>query len=435
MTTAEQRRPFISQPDPVTSPAANAILRRLDEVVRAARDRILSEEPAYRRMSADELDDVTALLYSNFRVLISAMAGSRVDREQLDYVGEHVRSRVRVGIPLEAVLEAYRIGLNVFWEECTAEVAAGGLSRDAAVALARKMSEGMDTLTTHAAAAYVREESYLQATRDKASRDLIEALLRGDDDISRFEPQNVAPGLDPQADLMVVVGRVSSSESRLTTALDTAAAALADSLATRRTSPLLVVREHAVIAVVLDEGSDLQTERLTSVRALLAEEHDIDLYCGVSSRCTGFGGVAAAYEQASLAVSRATAERPVVSLAVMPAIQHLLTGATLTTRLHLLEKARTITSLRPAALTTMRHTLYGFARANMNVTRAAADLHIHENTLRYRLRNIKERTGHSPQTFAGLLELICLMEVADAEALPANQLQREVGVKRSELLG
>jgi hypothetical protein len=435
MATAEERRPPGSQQDPVTSPAAGAILRRLDDVVLAARDRILAEEPVYRRLSAEELEDVTSLLYSNFRVLISAMAGSRVDREQLDYVGEHVRSRVRIGIPLEAVLEAYRIGLNVFWEECTAEVAAGGMSRDAAVGGVRKMSEGRDTLTTHAAAAYVREESYLRSTRDKASRDLLEVLLRGDADTSRFEPQNVAPGLDPQADLVVVVGRVSSSESGLTAALDTAAAALADSLATRRTSPLLVVREHAVVAVVLAEGIDPQTERLTSVRTLLAEEHDIDLYCGVSSRCSGFGGVAAAYEQASLAVSRATADRPVVSLAVLPAIQHLLTGATLTTRLHLLEKARAITSLRPSALTTMRETLHGFARADMNVTRAAAALHIHENTLRYRLRNVKERTGHNPQTFEGMLELICLIEVVDAEALPADQLQREVGVKRSELFG
>jgi hypothetical protein len=414
--------------------AAGAIERRLDGVVTAARERIIADEPAYQRMSSADLNDVTALLYSNFKVLLASMAGGRVDREQLDYVGEHVRSRVRSGIPLEAVLEAYRIGLNVFWEECTAEVAAGGLTRDAAVSLARKMSEAMDTLTTHAAAAYVREESYIRATRDKAARDLLEALLRGDADPLRFEVQSIASGLDPDADLVVVVARVAADESTLTASLDAAAAALADRLATRRTSPLLVVREYAVVAVLLAEGTELQTERLSAVRATLAED-GIDLYCGVSSPCGGFAGVAAAYEQASLAVSRASAERPVVSLAVLPAIQHLLTGATLTTRLHLLEKAHALTTLRPEALLTVRETLFGFAGADMNVTRAAAALHIHENTLRYRLRRIKDRSGHDPQTFDGLLELICLIEIVGGEELPRDHLAGQVRVQRPEPLG
>jgi carbohydrate diacid regulator len=191
---------------------------------------------------------------------------------------------------------------------------------------------------------------------------------------------------------------------------------------------LLVVREHAVVAVVLADAASLQTDRLMSVRAALAETQGVDLYCGVSSPCSGFSGVAAAYEQASLAVAHASAERPVVSLAVLPAIQHLLTGATLTTRLHLLQKARMITDLRPGALMTTRETLLGFAAADMNITRCAAKLHIHENTLRYRLRQIKERTGHNPQTFDGLLELICLIEVVEGEQLP-DHLEREVRVE------
>ncbi|MGH2863340.1 MAG: PucR family transcriptional regulator [Solirubrobacteraceae bacterium] len=415
--------------------AADAIKRRLDDAVGTARERMLVQEPVYRRMSQEELADVTALLYRNYGVLLAAMAGARVDHQKLDFVGEHVRARVRSGIPLEAVLEAYRIGLNVFWEECTAEVAAGGMSRDAAVNLARKMSEAMDTLTTHAAAAYVREESYLKAAREKAARDLLEALLRGDADPSRFELHNIAPGLDPQADLVVIVGRVSTEESRLASGLDTAAAVLGDLLATRRVSPLLVVREQAVVAVVLAEATDLLTERLMSVRSALAQEQGIDLYCGVSSPCGGFGGVAAAHEQASLAVSRASVERPVISLAVLPAIQHLLTGATLTTRLHLLEKARMIRSLQNAERQTMRATLHGFATANMNVTRGAAALHIHENTLRYRLRRLRQRTGHDPQTFAGLLELLCLMEIVDTDDLPEEQPPGEVRVPRSDLFG
>lgn len=405
--------------------AGDRLLARFDEVIATMRARILEEGPSYRRLPPEEIADVTELLHSNARLLVAAMAGQRVTREQLDYVAEHVRHRVRSGISLEEVLQAYRTALNAFWEECTAEVAGLGLSRDAAVDLARRVSEAMDTLTTHAAATYVREESHLRALSDQAARDLLDALLRGDVDPARAEPYNAAPGLDPQGDLVVVVGRVATKDTRLSVALDRAAAILADQLATRRASPLLVVRERAVVAIAPAETQDHHLDRLRAACAALAAETEAELYCGLSSPAAGFGAVAAAYEQASLAVSRASERRPVVALATLPAIQHLLTGATGTTRALLLAKAGPLAAQKPSALATMRDTLRGFADADLNVTRAAAALHIHENTLRYRLRRIREASGHDPQTFAGLVELLCLLEVLeDAERDSVRRGQR-----------
>ena len=390
------------------------ILDRIDEVVTRARLRILEEEPLYQRLSPAELADVSELLYSNFRMLALAMSGGHVAREQLDYVGEHVRARVRMGIPLEAVIEAYRTGMNVFWEECTAEVAALGLSRDAAVSLARKMSEAMDTLTTHAAAAYVREESSLRASSERAARDLLDALLRGDVDAARVEPHGAAPGLDPREALVVVVGRVSTEDVSPTTALETAAAALAECLATRGAPPLLVVRQRAIVAVVPADDPDLQIARLTTARRLLRDGSGISLFCGFSTPCAGFAQVGAAYEQASLAVSRSSEERPVVSLATLPAVQHLLLGAAETTRAQLLERGQVIADLSVGAGTSLKQTIYAFARTDMNATKAAAHLRVHENTLRYRLRRIHEQTGHDPRKFDGLVELICLIETLDS---------------------
>jgi hypothetical protein len=394
------------------------LMARQEEVHGTMLERILEEEPAYRRLSPAELADVTALIVRNSRLMAAALSGHRVQREQLVYVSEHVRNRVRVGIPLEAVLQAYRTAMNVFWEECTAEVARLGLSRDAAVEVARRLSEAMDTLTTHAAATYVREESRLRALSDKAARDFLEALLRGDPAVLRDEPHHAAPGLDPQGDLLVIVGRVSTEEHSLTRALDTAAGALGDALATRRVSPLVVVRDRAIVAVVGAAAADVeeadhQAERLLAARAALLADTGIDLHCGISSRRAGFAQVAAGYEEAALAVSRASDRRPVVSLAALPALQHLLMGATGTTRGLLREKAGVLAAHKPDAMIALRQTLSGFADADMNITRAAAALHIHENTLRYRLRRIREQSGHDPQTFHGLVELLCLLEVVE----------------------
>jgi DNA-binding PucR family transcriptional regulator len=61
-------------------------------------------------------------------------------------------------------------------------------------------------------------------------------------------------------------------------------------------------------------------------------------------------------------------------------------------------------------------TVRAFAAASLNVTAAASDLGLHPNTLRYRLDRIAEQTGHDPRTFAGLVELICVLE-AEGQAV------------------
>ena len=264
------------------------------------------------------------------------MSGHRVTHEQLDYVGHHVRMRVRSGIPLDAVMRAYRTGFNTFWEECTAEVARRGLPRDAAVDLARKMSDAMDTLTTHAAAAYVREESYLRSVDEKAARDLLDALLRGDVDPRARRASQRRPGTRPAG----------GSRRRRRPCLDRERHP--DDRARQRRGRARRRARHPARLPAPGRpragdrrggagGGPRPRARPSHVRPERSARtrHGVSLYCGLSSPCAGFTQVASAFEQASLAVARATEERPVVSLAALPALQHLLTGATGTTRAHL----------------------------------------------------------------------------------------------------
>ncbi len=53
----------------------------------------------------------------------------------------------------------------------------------------------------------------------------------------------------------------------------------------------------------------------------------------------------------------------------------------------------------------LRTSLEAFWAANLNVAEAAKVLHIHPNTLRYRLGRIAERTGRDPHVLADLFEL------------------------------
>ena len=59
--------------------------------------------------------------------------------------------------------------------------------------------------------------------------------------------------------------------------------------------------------------------------------------------------------------------------------------------------------------------IFRIATADLNVARAPEQLHVHPNTVRYRLLQIATKTGYDPRTFAGLLELTCILETTRNE--------------------
>lgn len=398
--------------DTYVAQAAGRLQERLDEVTRLMVDRMIADVPAYRRLPPDGIADVEALATRNTRVLSAALqAGTHLDRDELRYVAEHVRERVRRGVSLEEMLHAYRVAINTFWEEAIAEGVTLGFSRDAALELARRTSELTDDLTTHAAETYVREISRLRALSEQEARDLLELLLQGEVDAEALATHHAAPGLDSAESLVVVVARVAGTDRSESDALETAAAAIAGALATGHGSALVAVRTGLVVAVASADGDPI-APRLTAVHDHL-RERGTELVCGLSTPLANLGRVPAAFDQAALAVSRASAAQPVVSLAELPVVQNLLLGATGTMRTLLTAMAEEIDLDGRETAAGMRTTLRAFADAGMNLTRAAESLHVHPNTLRYRLRRIEERSGRDPHRFADLVDLICLLDLLE----------------------
>ena len=61
---------------------------------------------------------------------------------------------------------------------------------------------------------------------------------------------------------------------------------------------------------------------------------------------------------------------------------------------------------------TLRHTLQRLFDCQLNMKETANSLHIHRNTLLYRLENVEELTGLSPRTFddAMILRFVLLID-------------------------
>jgi DNA-binding PucR family transcriptional regulator len=86
-------------------------------------------------------------------------------------------------------------------------------------------------------------------------------------------------------------------------------------------------------------------------------------------------------------------------------------GATDTTKAVIASKGNRLRALAHDDLAAAVETIRAFSDADLNVARAAQQLHVHPNTVRYRLQQIATKTGHDPRTFSGLVDLICILEL------------------------
>ena len=403
-----------SESAPVKGGHARAIRRvgealagRYAEIGQAIAARIVDEIPGYRDAAPDVIDDLRAGATATVEVLARTFAdGSTVRREDLGFLRELAARRVHQGVSLEVFIHAYRVALLAYWDACADEASRLKISREAGFALARSAIDAIDTITTQAAEAYLREETRLRTQSGRAARDLVERLIDGQPiDPGRRHP--AAPGLNPTGQLLTVVGRVEQATLPIGDALQLARDALEQSLS------LATIRHGELVLIFAGTSPRARIASLRAARQRTIEEHNIDVRYGVSVPSGGFASVQQAYREAALALSYTSAGRPIVSLDELSALECALIGATATTKAIIASKGNRLPALSDEDLAAAVETIRAFSTADLNVAKAAEQMHVHPNTVRYRLQQIATKTGHDPRTFAGLVDLICILETAD----------------------
>jgi hypothetical protein len=378
-----------------------ALLARHEEIAQAMVARILSEVPSYRLAGRPVADEVLELATATAEILGTAFStGTPVAREDVPIVREHAVLRLDRGIDLEAFLHAYRAALFHYWDACADEAARLRISRADGLALARFALDAIDTITTHAAEAYLREETRRATESGRAARDLVERLVAGQPvGLDRRHP--AAPGLDPTAPLILVLARVAAAADA--EVLQHARDLLADAVGLGKARPVVTIRQGEV--VLLAAGDDIG-----AVTARLRRTAGDELRCGVSAASSGFPGVAGAYREATQTLSYTSVHRRVLALAELSALEAALTGADAATRALIAGKGEALAALAAAERALATQTIRAFAAADMSVSAAAAELFVHPNTVRYRLARIADASGHDPRTFAGLADLVCILQ-------------------------
>jgi hypothetical protein len=377
--------------------------------------RILTEIPEYETAGADVVADLESLAIETARLLGEMLAGEiRGDRDDLAVIRRRVARRVDQGIALEPFLHAYRVAQGEYWRACSRQSQAADLSREAAFALGSRLHEAMDTITAQAAEGYLREELRIIRRSGRATRDLVERLIAGRAGEVGRRPA-AAAGLDLGGELTIAVVRTEGAGISLDDDLESLRAALEETAAGRRARRLLAVRQGELVVIAADRDGALR-ESLETVRAATVTGRRLDVRVGIGRPATGAESVAGGYREALLALSYTSVQRPLLSLAELGSLQVAVAGADLTSRQVIESHSAEYAALPDPTRSHVAATVRAFAAASLNVTAAASDLGLHPNTLRYRLGRIAEQTGHDPRTFAGLVELICVLE-AEGQAV------------------
>jgi hypothetical protein len=401
-----------------TRRVAEALAARYTDIGQAITARIIDEIPGYRDAAPELIHDLRAGATATAEVLARTLAeGSTVRREDLGFLRELAARRVHQGVSLEVFIHAYRVALVAYWDACAEEASRLRISREAGFALARSAISAVDTITTQASEAYLREETRLRTQSGRAARDLVERLIDGQPiDPGRRHP--AAPGLDPTGVLLTVVGRVEQATLAVGDALQLARDLLEESMSLGTVRPLATIRHGELVLISAGTSPRARLESLRATRQRTIEERNVDVHYGVSVPSQGFASVQQAYREAALSLSYTSATRPSGSLDELSALECALIGATATTKALIASKGNDLRELpdedRAAAVETIR----AFSDADLNVAKAAEQMHVHPNTVRYRLQQIAAKTGHDPRTFTGLVDLICILELSDNDQQP-----------------
>jgi PucR-like helix-turn-helix protein len=386
-------------------PAAVAAMRpQLPDLAREIIDAIRVEVPAYARPLEGPFGrGLIAGVEEALRQFVDGIeAGGPMPRARV-YV-DLGRGEVRAGRSLDVLLAAYRVGARVAWRRFSAGGVAAGLEPQTLYLLAESIFAYIDELSAKSAEGYALEQSAAAGERRAQRQRLARLLLR-----------------DPPADPLDVEEIARAAQWRLPQALAALAFPEAES---ERIAPRLPAD------AILDTVGDL-------VCALVPDPDRPGLHGqlrhAVGPRHVAALGPAVAWGDAALSLARARAVLELSAEGAAP--DHgMLDAAQHTTALLLRSDRRLVQELARARLAPLTELSSG-PRARLTATLAAwlaeqgrlqavaERLHVHPQTVRYRLGRLRELLGDAlddPQARFELELALRAEGVFDAaEAAPA----------------
>lgn len=366
----------------VPSQAAAADFREIGRHITAAIRAAVSE---YEHLDVGVADDVVETNAHNARIYLAAVVDGRMPEQgELDELARAARRRVHQGLPLTAVLRAYRVGARAMWERFSTE--RPDLDR---AALTDDTLRYIDCVSSAAEAAYLEEREALLGSQLEANRLTLARLVEDDFD-SREERDGAVRrlGLDPdEPHTAAVVAPARDAPGRD----EELSALLADMRRTVPHAASALLRRGAVVVVPGQTAAGI--EKFVDAGLRRCGIGSGQVHVGLGRAVAADEGVGAAVRDAERALSLGTIVFPDVVVHHYSSIGFydlFRPGKQIDTFVaSILDDYADAEGLRIEDL----RTSYVWFSVGMNRKLAAARLGIHPNTLDYRLRNIAHRAG------------------------------------------
>lgn len=342
--------------------------------------RILTEIPLYRALQEAQLADVRETVRAGYLATLQLWAAGRLAApDQLDGFRANGATRAAEGRPLPLVLRAYRVsGLSIY--DYVVKHPRAKLSAEEERNFARLTMTFVDQLSNEVTIGYVDATGQLANQQGRARREFLEDLLAGrllaaSEVAERATMLGLA--LPRRPSLLVAAARVGDGS----TLLERARVALASLGEGERMQ--LITRGQLV---VIDETTDMATIRRALGGAGLT---------GVVLDVPDLTDLAAAYQRArEVHEFMQSARLPAVST-VGPDEALVLTVLARAREDDLAARASTAILGELRSHADLLDTLDAYLLTG-NAVSAAHRLGIHAQTMRYRLRRIREITGRDP---------------------------------------
>jgi sugar diacid utilization regulator len=378
------------------------------ELVDGTVDSVWSQVPAYAGSDDDTLRrDLRDHVDAVFRVLLVCLRENRLAvREDFPNTHKQAYRRLEAGVLLSDFLQAFRIGQLHIWHGILDAVPDDPEARDVALRMVDKVMHVIEVGSTVAAEAYLEAQQYNLADQDRRVRDLFEDLLRRDD-VSSSSKQAMlrAAGIHSSSRVMMLsaVPVVPLTDERKFRLAHTAVRAgrahgVVGLAATRR-------GEIIGMTAIGDDGPEQAILRLERAIEELARS-GVAISAGLGTVRNGLMEVPEGYAEA-VEAREALAGRPgVVALTRLSTFDYLVLRDVETARRLVRPELQRFVEADLFRGGVLVGTLEEYAACDLNAKLVAERLHMHVNTVYYRLGKVAERTGRDLRSFADVLELV-----------------------------
>jgi sugar diacid utilization regulator len=162
-------------PDPHIAELGQLMLARAPKLGAAMADLLCREIDAYRDGTVVTKEQVAESCVANVTFIFDSLAGGAdVDVSPAEYTGT---ARALTGVPLPAVMTAYRIGFRFMWEHTIAAARAAAIPTDSILDATARVFLAQETFTQAMSSAYRQQLTAQILEREEERSALVEALL------------------------------------------------------------------------------------------------------------------------------------------------------------------------------------------------------------------------------------------------------------------